>query len=222
MSVLRSRILTASLATATAVLASAGAAHAVSAGAPQVRPRAVTIPADFADGSFEAPRVPAGGFTTYNAGQSIGPWLVTKGSVDLVGGGFWGAAEGDQSVDLNGITAGGVAQTFATNPGTKYRVTYSVAANTAGGPTVKTGRVLVNGLDAQAFSFDSTGKSNRDMGYSAETFEFTATLPQTTLTFDSTTVTAAGGPSAYGPVLDAVTVTPECCNSCGTAAPANS
>lgn len=203
----RSRLAATVLVAATAVLASTGAAYAAAA-----------VPAPFADGSFESPATPIGGFTTYSAGQGIGPWTVTKGSVDLTGGRFWAAAEGDQSVDLNGSQAGGVAQTFATHPGTKYRVNYSVAGNTAGGPTVKTGRVLVNGVDAQDFSFNITGKTNTDMGYSAQTFEFTATLPQTTLTFDSTTVLAGGGASAYGPVLDGVSVTAECCDSCGTPA----
>jgi hypothetical protein len=36
------------------------------------------------------------------------------------------------------------------------------------------------------------------MGYSAEFFEFTATLPQTTLTFDSTTLNSAAGPVIDG------------------------
>lgn len=209
---LRTRAATAALTAVAATLATAGAAHATAAPAPQ--PRAVSVPPVFGDGSFETPTAPAKSFTTRTAGQTIGPWTVTKGSVDHIGAGYWAAAEGDQSVDLNGVQAGGVAQTFATTPGTRYKVTYSVAANYVGGPVVKTGRVLVNGQEAQSFSFDSTGKTAVDMGYSSESFEFSAAVPQTTLTFDSTTVTASGGASAYGPVLDAVTVTAECCDKC--------
>lgn len=196
----RSRMTAAALVAASALLAVPGAAHA-----------AVTVPTGFGDGSFETPAAPVGGFATYVAGQNIGPWAVTKGSVNLIGARFWAAAEGDQSVDLNGNGAGAVTQTFATVPGTRYRVNYSLAGNPDGGPLVKTGRVLVNGLDAQDFSFDITGKTRLDMGYSAESFEFTATLPQTTLTFDSTTLG-----SAAGPVLDGVAVTAECCNTCAT------
>ncbi|MBW8804191.1 MAG: hypothetical protein AUG49_20150 [Catenulispora sp. 13_1_20CM_3_70_7] len=214
----RARATAAALTALAATLATAGAAHATAAPAPQ--PRAVSVPSVFSDGSFETPTAPVKSFTTRTAGQTIGPWTVTKGSVDHVGAGYWAAAEGDQSVDLNGGQAGGVAQTFATTPGTRYRVTYSVAGNYSAGPAVKTGRVLVNGDEAQSFSFDSTGKTAVDMGYSTESFEFSAVVPQTTLTFDSTTGTAAA-PSAYGPVLDAVSVTPECCDKCsGTAAPA--
>lgn len=68
--------------------------------------------------------------------------------------GFWAAADGDQSVNLNGGSAGALAQTFATTPGTRYKVTYSMAGNPAGGPVIKTGCVPVNGLDAQDFSFE--------------------------------------------------------------------
>lgn len=209
----RTRATTAVLTALAATLATAGAAHATAAGVPAPQPRAVAVPPAFSDGSFETPTAPAKSFTTRTAGQSIGPWTVTKGSVDHTGAGYWAAADGDQVVDLNGSEAGGVAQTFATTPGTRYKVTYSLAGNFSGGPAVKTGRVLVNGVNAQNFSFDATGKTALDMGYSTETFEFSATVPQTTLAFDSTTGTAAS-PSAYGPVLDAVSVSAECCNNC--------
>ncbi len=186
-----------------------GTAGTVPAGAVS-RPHAVSVPSPFGDGSFEAPLAPAGSFTTLGTGQTIGPWTVTRGSVDLVGAGFWAAADGDQSVDLSGVQAGTVAQTFATKPGTRYLVSYALAGNPAGLPTVKTGLVRVNGNDVQDFSFDTTGKTMTDMGYATQTFEFVAGFPQTTLSFLSTT------PSAYGPVLDAVSVTPLCCNSCGS------
>src|SRR5512139_751777 len=75
----------------------------------------------FDDGSFENP-VAAPPFQTFPSGQSIGPWLVTSGTVDLVGPTTWLAAEGNQSVDLNGANTGAVAQTFTTVPGTKYTV----------------------------------------------------------------------------------------------------
>ena len=189
-----------------ALIGTAGTAHARSA----PRPHTVVAPSAFGDGSFETPLAPAGSFTTVMAGQTIGPWTVTRGSVDLVGAGFWAAADGDQSVDLSGIQAGTVAQTFATKPGTRYLVSYALAGNPGGLPTVKTGLVRVNGFDVQDFSFDTAGKTMTDMGYTTQTFEFVASFPQTTLSFASTTF------SAFGPVLDAVSVTPLCCNSCGS------
>ncbi|MER7770805.1 choice-of-anchor C family protein [Kitasatospora sp. NPDC096140] len=154
----------------------------------------------FDDGSFESPKAPAGSFTNLATGQTIGPWRITAGNIDLIGAGFWQAAEGDQSVDLNGGTGGTIAQTFTTTPGTAYSVTYALAANPAGGPAVKTGKALIDGQDFQDFSFDSTGKTMAAMGYVGRQFSFVAQNSSTTLTFTST---VAG---AYGPVLDDVQV----------------
>ncbi|MFI5617866.1 choice-of-anchor C family protein [Streptomyces sp. NPDC051567] len=155
----------------------------------------------FDDGSFEYPTAPANAFTTLAAGQSIGPWKVVSGSVDLIGAGFWQAAEGNQSVDLNGNQTGAVSQTFSTIVGRTYTVTYALASNPAGAPTVKTGRVLVDGQNFQDFSFDSTGKTFTAMGYVQRQVTFVANAPTTTLGFVSTQ------PGAYGPVIDDVRVT---------------
>ncbi|MER7787006.1 choice-of-anchor C family protein [Streptomyces sp. NPDC097640] len=161
----------------------------------------------FDDGSFEYPTAPANAFTTLSSGQSIGPWKVTRGAVDLIGAGFWQAAEGNQSVDLNAAEPGTVAQTFRTTAGQRYTVTYSLAANPAGGPAVKTGSVLIDGQNFQDFSFNSTGKSFANMGYVTRGVTFVANGTTTTLGFTST---VAG---AYGPVIDDVQVEP-CCQ-CG-------
>ncbi|MFJ8694234.1 choice-of-anchor C family protein [Streptomyces roseolilacinus] len=161
----------------------------------------------FDDGSFEYPTAPAGSFTTLSAGQSIGPWKVTGGAVDLIGAGFWQAAEGDQSVDLNATVPGTVSQTFTTAPGKKYTVTYSLAANPEGGPAVRTGRVLVDGQNFQDFSFDATGKTRTAMGYVTRQVTFVANGPTTTLGFASTVS------GAYGPVIDDVRVD-TCCTCC--------
>ncbi|MER5771858.1 choice-of-anchor C family protein [Streptomyces sp. NPDC001985] len=169
-------------------------------GAVSAAPSAAAL-SRFDDGSFEYPTAPANSFTTVGSGQSIGPWKVTSGAVDLIGAGFWQAAEGDQSVDLNAGAAGSVAQTFTTIPGRTYTVTYALASNPAGGPAVKTGRVLVDGQNFQDFSFDSTGKTFASMGYVQRQVTFVANAASTTLGFAST----VGG--AYGPVVDDVRVT---------------
>jgi choice-of-anchor C domain-containing protein len=135
-------------------------------------------------------------------GQSIGPWRVTSGNVDLIGAGFWQAADGDQSVDLNDTNAGAVSQTFRTTPGTKYTVTYSLAGNPDEPTKLKTGKVLIDGQNIQDFSFDTTGKTTTNMGYVRRQVTFVATSRSTTLTFASSTPN-----SAWGPVIDDVTVT---------------
>ncbi|MFE6050935.1 choice-of-anchor C family protein [Kitasatospora sp. NPDC056446] len=188
----RTRVIAATLLAATAA-ATALAVPAQAAGGNRALSR-------FDDGSFESPKVAANSFTEYNAGQVIGPWRVVSGSVDLIGAGFWQAAEGDQSVDLNGADSGTIAQTFATVPGTTYSVTYALAGNPAGGPVLRTGRVRIDGQNFQDFTFDITGKTMAAMGYVGRQFSFVAQNSGTTLSFVST----VAGP--YGPVIDNVQV----------------
>lgn len=154
------------------------------------------------DGRVENPQLSAYALASLVAGQSIGAWTVTQGNVDLVGPGFWSAAAGTQSVDLNGLVDGAVEQTVSTLPGRIYDVEFALAGNPDGPPDVKTGRALVNGQPAKDFSFDVTGKNRGNMGYRKVRFSFTATGPQTTVSF----VSATG--SAWGPVIDDVTITP--------------
>ncbi|MEE1821816.1 choice-of-anchor C family protein [Streptomyces sp. BE20] len=193
---------TAVTAVATAAVAALLAGSGTASGATRALSR-------FDDGSFETPKVAANTFQTLSAGQTIGPWQVTAGSVDLIGAGFWQAAEGDQSVDLNGSNAGTVSQTFTTTPGTAYTVTYSIAGNPDGAPVLKTGQARVDGQEFQAFSFDVTGKTRAAMGYVTRQFTFVATNASTTLAFRSTT---AG--SSAGPVVDNVQV--QACQPCPT------
>ncbi|MER6616494.1 choice-of-anchor C family protein [Streptomyces xantholiticus] len=162
----------------------------------------------FTNGSFETPTAPPNYWTTFYAGQTMGLWQVEGGDVDLKDDGVWQAAEGNQSVDLNGGTAGTVSQTFTTEPGTKYTVTYSLAGNPGGAPIVKRGEVRVDGQNFQDFTFNTVGKTFANMGYVTRQFTFVANNPSTKLTFASTS-----GPTAYGPVIDDVKV--KSCSSCG-------
>lgn len=147
-------------------------------------------------------------FWTLYKGQTIGPWTVTQNNIDLIGKGFWQAADGVQSVDLSGSSSsgpaleGGVARVVDTDtlplPLFTYVGTFCLAGNPQGGPSVKTGQVLVNGSPVRDISFDTTGKSTTSMGYRLETFSFTAAGPHALVEFRSTT------PTAYGPVIDKV------------------
>jgi choice-of-anchor C domain-containing protein len=164
-------------------------------------PASAATPA-FSDGGFESPVVAPHTFVTIFAGQPLGAWTVTKGNVDLIGAGFWQAADGVQSLDLDGTQAGAVGQTFATSPLFAYEVSFALAGNPVDLPLVKTGQVLVNGQVALNFSFDTTGKTEAKMGYVHREFVFQATGNATTLEFAST---SAG---AFGPVIDDVEVQP--------------
>jgi choice-of-anchor C domain-containing protein len=190
------------VATAAGVLACAvpAAASPVHGQAGQPSVAAAVAVKDVTNGSFETPGVASGTWARFTSGQTMGGWQLTSGSVELVNG-YWQAADGQQSVDLSGTEPGSISQTLATTPGTTYVVTYALAGNPlAQTPAIRTGQVLVDGQAVQDFSFDVTGKTAGNMGYVTKRVAFEAAGTSTTVTFASTTA------SAYGPVIDKVSV----------------
>jgi choice-of-anchor C domain-containing protein len=154
--------------------------------------------AAFMNGSFENSAVNPGTFTTLGAGATdINGWTVGGNSVDYIGT-YWNAADGARSIDLAGNGPGSISQTFDTVAGKTYKVSFAMAGNTDGSPTVKT--LLVSGDASQNFSFDTTGASRSDMGWVTKTFTFIANGKSSTLTF------AAGDSGPYGAALDNVAV----------------
>ncbi|MFJ6854789.1 DUF642 domain-containing protein [Streptomyces sp. NPDC091271] len=160
-----------------------------------------TVPG-IAGGGFETPVVPAPSlFTTYLGGQATGPWTVGGNSVDLTSDRLWDAAEGSQSLDLNGSTSGSVSQEISTHPLTSYVVSFELAGNPAWAPALKTGELRVDGVPVKTFAFDITGHGFRNMGYTRQTAVFTNLLKSSvTLTFAGTS------PGLGGPVIDDVQV----------------
>jgi choice-of-anchor C domain-containing protein len=140
-------------------------------------------------------------------------WVVTGEGIDLVGAGYWRSSEGAYAIDLDGsarsrttppYVRGGIAQTFATQPGKRYRVTFDLAGNTYRGPIKKPMRVRAAG-DSADFVFDVTGKNGQNMGWVAKEWEFTAKADSTTLEFTSLTQSPETG---YGAAIDRVAVVP--------------
>jgi choice-of-anchor C domain-containing protein len=170
----------------------------------------------FDDGGFEVPRVPAAFVVRYGATSDIGRWRVIAGDTDLIGAGYWQAARGRQSLDLDGDVAGSIEQTFTTAIGVCYAVHFALAGNVDSGPAVKTGFAQVGqnilGLKSRPtrrhFAFDITGRSRARMGYVRRTFYFRSLSSKATLGFTSTTG------SGYGPVLDDVSVTADRLSRC--------
>lgn len=120
-------------------------------------------------------------------------------------GAFWQAADGINSVDLNGVYAGYVSQDITTTPGITYTVLFDLAGNPGYPQNVKQLEVSAAGASADYY-FDTTGKSNTNMGWTEESFTFTATSATTTLTFTSLH-TGDGYPDrAQGPALDNVRI----------------
>ena len=164
----------------------------------------------FTNGSFETGgSIGGSGFSSLAGGDtSITGWEVVPVGIDYIGG-YWTAADGSRSLDLNEFNVGGMKQTFDTVAGQAYTVTFAMAGNPAGGPTVKTLTAEVTGGSLLPFAFDTAGKSLSNMGWTDMSFTFTAAGASTTLTFLSTTLADSGNatyPHAFGPALDNVRV----------------
>jgi choice-of-anchor C domain-containing protein len=100
-------------------------------------------------------------------------------------------------------SAGGVSQTFSTVAGTQYKVTFDMAGNYANLPTLKPMSVSADG-QSQEFTFDVTGRSALNMGWTPMSWLFVADDSSATLQFLSLTTTIQG----WGPALDNVSVNP--------------
>jgi choice-of-anchor C domain-containing protein len=161
------------------------------------------------NGSFENGANP-GLFQTINAVSTvITGWTVSQGSIDYIGT-LWQASNGVRSVDLAGSGNGKIEQTFNTTIGTTYRVTFDLAGNPNASPIIKDMRVSAGGSSAD-FSFNTTGKSNSNMGWLSKSWDFTANSTTTTLEFidltnsfaglalDNVSVIAVPGPSTSVP-----------------------
>ena len=131
-------------------------------------------------------------------------WVVINGDVDHVGS-YWQAAHGSSSMDLHGsLGPGGMAQTVTTTPGAVYRVSFALAGHPlCGGPSIRTMTVEAAGQSAD-FSFDISGYSLFNMGWTPKTFIFIATGPQTELRLFSTTPPGCGGPAIDAVVLEEI------------------
>ena len=153
------------------------------------------------NGSFETGANPGGSFIgPLGVGNtSIDDWAITVGTVDYIGG-LWQHADGDRSIDLVGTSLGTINQTFATVLDQIYSVKFAMASNVAGGDNVKRLKAIAGDFNGD-FSFDDTGKTNSDMGWTDKTFQFKAQGTQTTLSF-----AALNGECCFGPALDNVRV----------------
>ena len=151
-----------------------------------------------ANGSFEANVVSSPFVNFSTTTQGISNWIIGVGNVDLVGS-LWTAAGGVNSVDLSGTRKGEIHQTLSTVAGQTYQLSFALAGNFQGGPAIKGMSVNIgpNGL----YTFDTTGKSAGNMGWTTYSKTFVAVSTATTLSFASNTS------GAYGPVLDNVAVT---------------
>jgi choice-of-anchor C domain-containing protein len=155
------------------------------------------------NGSFEeGADPPADKFVTLKkSSTTIKGWVVNQGTVDYIGTNHWQHADGKRSVDMCGVSRGGLSQTFKTTKGQQYRVTFSLAGDPYQDeqPFVKKLGVNAAGKNAE-FEFDVTGRTFKNMGWVTKTWDFTATADETTLEFVSLSN------SGCGPAVDNVSV----------------
>lgn len=160
----------------------------------------------FQNGSFETGPNPGASWVSLASGATtITGWRVTQGEIDYIGT-AWSNSDGVRGIDLNGVSAGAIAQTFTTTAGRTYTITFDLAGNPGfgAGTGVKTIAVTVTGANGTAslannnYTFDTTGQTLVNMGWSNKSFTFTADGATATLTFRSTS------DSSYGPAIDNV------------------
>lgn len=155
------------------------------------------------NGSFEDASInPGAGFIAVLPGEtSISGWDVITQDIHYVGT-FWQASSGFRSIDLDGVvgSAGGMSQTFATVVGVSYVVTFDMSGNPANAPVIKPMLVSADG-QSQLFTFDITGRSFSDMGWTPMSWSFVADDSSATLQFQSLTTF-----KGWGPALDNVAV----------------
>jgi len=163
------------------------------------------------NGSFEAPGLGGGAYSTLNNGDTtITGWTVGGSDIDYIGS-YWQASNGSHSLDLNGyISPGSISQTITgLTVGSVYRIFFDMAGNPDSGPALKTLEVDLDGVFQNAFQFDTTGMSHGAMGWTTNSFDFTATGASQLLAFVSTTTGFSGNadhPYSFGPALDNVSI----------------
>lgn len=147
------------------------------------------------NGGFEQPV----GRQIIYAGGILPGWTV-GGDGGVKVGDFWQAAQGVQAVDLSGVGTGAVIQHVPTVVGQRYVLSFAMAGNPDGVPVVKTLAFRAGDNDTQTLTFDTTGRSDSQMGWVRHSYPFLATGDSTEIVFSSENTTI------FGPTLDDVHV----------------
>jgi hypothetical protein len=165
------------------------------------------------NGSFEAPLVPAGSYTTFNTGDKFKGWTVVgaTGNVAEVNDTFtycghtFPARKGHQFLDLTGTTntPTGVRQTVATIAGATYSLSFAIGnvydlSSNCG--TTSTVNLSIDGNPVASFT-NKAGKTSTAIEWKKYSIEFVAAGATTNIAFfngDPASETANG--------LDAVTL----------------
>jgi choice-of-anchor C domain-containing protein len=138
--------------------------------------------------------IPTGSFnfTSLNAGDtSITGWTIGAAGIDLINT-LWTSHGGSYSIDLSNVNNGTISQTLTTVANQNYELRFWMAGNTGSAPTVKTMNVTFGSTTINNVSFNSSGFSNSNMGWTEYVYKFTATGTSTLLQFADTSGSASG------------------------------
>lgn len=162
------------------------------------------------NGGFELGAAPATGFSTLVQGSSaLSGWNVI-GSIDWVSSSYWDTPDNSaHSLDLNGMSYGGVSQTLNTVTNQTYTLSFDYAGNPEGNAysSIKDLFAIAIGSTpgvAGHYTFDTANTSNQNMGWVHEELSFVASGSQTTLSFLS--MPGSFTHPYYGAALDNVSV----------------
>lgn len=140
-------------------------------------------------------------------GQNNG-WTVISSPVDGASstvetiGTYWQTPDNNLTVDLDGISVGAIATTIDVPTSGMVSINFDLAGNPVGGQTIKDLQVQLGSAAPQDLTFDTSGYSTSDMGWTSETVVFDITTPgNLTLSFAS----LDSAPSSWGPTLATVT-----------------
>lgn len=165
------------------------------------------------NGSFESyAKAPAQwtapGFADYGilpGSTNVSGWMVINGPIAYLR--TWAGADGPSTLDLSGSgnpESGGVSQTVATVPGTRYVLSFFLSGNPGSSfpaePTRKTVRVRIDTLTNE-FSFDTAVEQNSfaDMKWRQKQLAWLATTNLATISIVNTART-----NFTGPVIDSI------------------
>jgi hypothetical protein len=84
--------------------------------------------AGLVNGDFELPVLTGIGATYSVAPVGFG-WTIASGNIDLLTSAYWQPASGNQSIDLDGTTAGSIYQDFNFSSSGTWEITFDLSAN---------------------------------------------------------------------------------------------
>jgi choice-of-anchor C domain-containing protein len=153
------------------------------------------------NGGFESPGTFSGGFQPFAV---LTGWSIDSGSIDLINT-YWQQGSGSYSIDLAGNAPGTISQILTTTSAAKYDLSFKMAGNPEGAPTIKQVEVFWGGVSQGIFTFDTTGKSVSSMGWVTKGITgLVAPGASTQLKFVDVSST-----DFYGAALDDIVVEPQ-------------